>query len=168
MKSKATPILKKIGYIASFFPFAALSLFGVYLLYGSNQYFFIDLELSRQILSEDALELTVSIFFYAIVVLMAAGAILSIWQRKKPAVNKGIIWGCGAVCLICAITFMILVHLVDLFLIAFENANLYLMYFVIGLFVISFPLYSSIRNLIKIKRSPVTFAKSDEQIKVQQ
>ncbi|MBQ4153402.1 MAG: hypothetical protein IJD11_03505 [Oscillospiraceae bacterium] len=104
----------------------------------------------------------VSVFSYVVMAIVCVMTAVSFIMRQKKTANKALIWGCGILSAIYMIFFMVMSKLIGLFEISFENLNLYLIYFLMTAFSTAIVLYSAIRNLIKIKNTPVTFAKSDE------
>lgn len=153
---------KKIGYVASFLPFAAISALFMYVLYESNQTFFYQILPEKMDISSKALSISSDVLFYVLAAGSAILAVLAIAKRREKRFNMAALIASIAVCVAGAVAFMVLCHLVGVFPIAFENANLYLAYFLFAVLANALALFSSIRNLIKIKRAPVTFAKSAE------
>lgn len=162
MLKNIKPDWKKIGYVASFLPFAAVSALFIWVLFESNQIFFGEPLPAKMDISYRALSISTAIMFGVIAVAAIVLSIISLTKRKEKRFNLAALLIAIAVCAAGAVTFMVLCHLVGIFTIAFENMNLYLLYFGFALLANALVLFSSIRNLIKIKRAPVTFAKSAE------
>lgn len=155
--------LKKIGFFAAYLPFLAVTGFFLYVLHSSNRYFFA-YPASSAAFTANQLEQITSVFIAVSVVLIVILTVLSFTLRQKKKANKLLLWACGIFSVLCMIFFMVLCHLDGLFMVAFENVNLYLLYFFMAAFSTALVLFSAIRNLVKIKRSPVTFAKSEAKI----
>lgn len=98
----------------------------------------------------------IGVIIAAIVVM----AVLSVTMRKKFVANKAILYGVGGIALLGAVTFMILLSVLGPFEIAFENANLYVMYFLFVVLANAYVIFAAIRNILKSKKEAVVFAKS--------
>lgn len=153
-------IWRKIGFYASYLPFVILSGFFLYLLYESNQVFFA-YPYQGSIFTARQLEQILSVFLIVCLVLVMLLTVLSFTMRHKKSVNKALIWACGIFAVLCMTFFIVLCKFNGLFEIALNNMNLYILYFFIAVFSTAIVLFSAIRNLVKIKRAPVTFAKSE-------
>lgn len=153
---------KKIGYVASLVVFALISALFIYILYDSNRVFFADLLPAKMDISYRTLSISSTVLFYVLAAAAVILSIISIAKRKEKRFNLAVLLIAIAVCAAGAVTFMVLCDFVGIFTIAFENVNLYLLYFGFALLANALVLFSSIRNLIKIRRTPVTFAKSAE------
>ena len=148
-------VWRKIGFYASYLPFIILSGFFLYLLYESNQFFFA-YPYQGSIFTVRQLEQILSVFLVVCLLLVMLLTVLSFTMRHKKSVNKALLWACGVFSVLCMIFFIVLCKLNGLFEIAFNNVNL----FIAG-FSTAIVLFSAIRNLVKIKKMPVTFAKSE-------
>ena len=160
MKAVSKLPWKKIGYICLCVAMGIVSAFFLITLYQSNQLFFDNLTIDA-VITAKVLELATTIFAYAMVIIIAVMSVVSFVMRQKKAVNKGLIWGSGILSVLGMVFFMVFAKLNGMFEIGFENANLYVLYFLISVFATALPLFSAIRNLVKIKHSPVTFAKAE-------
>lgn len=160
LKVNMNNIWRKIGFCASYLPFIILSGFFLYLLYASNQVFFA-YPYQGSIFTVRQLEQILSVFLVVCLLLVMLLTVLSFTMRHKKSVNKALLWACGVFSVLCMIFFIVLCKLNGLFEIAFNNVNLYILYFFIAGFSTAIVLFSAIRNLVKIKRAPVTFAKSE-------
>ena len=159
MKAKMKNIWRKIGFCASYLVFMLLSVFFLFLLYESNEYFFA-FPYQDSIFTAGQLDTILSVFLTVCLVLVVLLTVLSFTMRQKKGVNKALLWACGIFSVLCMVFFMVLCKLNGLFEVAFENTNLYALYFLIAAFSTAVVLFSAIRNLVKIKKAPVTFAKS--------
>ena len=155
MKTNMKNVWRKIGFYASYLPFIILSGFFLYLLYESNQFFFA-YPYQGSIFTVRQLEQILSVFLVVCLLLVMLLTVLSFTMRHKKSVNKALLWACGVFSVLCMIFFIVLCKLNGLFEIAFNNVNLY-----IPGFSTAIVLFSAIRNLVKIKKMPVTFAKSE-------
>ncbi len=162
MTAKTKTILKTIGYVASFLPFAAISALFCYVIYESNQVFFYNLLSSSTMISTTAVIITSDALFYLISASAVLFSILAIVKRKEKRYNQIALWAPIAVCIVGLITFIVLCHLVGTFLVSLEHINLYLAYLLFSLLANALPLYASLHHLIKLKRRPITFAKNTE------
>ena len=160
MKANNKNIWRKIGFYASYLPFIILSGFFLYLLYESNQFFFA-YPYQGSIFTARQLEQILSVFLIVCLVLVMLLTVLSFTMRHKKSVNKALIWACGIFAVLCMTFFIVLCKFNGLFEIALNNMNLYILYFFIAAFSTAIVLFSAIRNLVKIKKMPVTFAKSE-------
>lgn len=164
MKVNMKQILRKIGFIASYLPCLLVSVFFLLALHISNQGFF-GYAYPGSIFSESLLQQIVMIFLVAAVAVVGGMAIVSFTMRQNKLVNKALIWGCAGFSVLCMIFFIVMCQLNSLYDLALGNVNLYLIYFFMAAFSTAIVLFSAIRNLVRIKRTPVSFAKSKEQPK---
>ena len=152
MNEKKKRIGRLIAYILLSVLFAAISVFFITVLISSNDTFFNSTASRSKVFVPDIM---IGIIVAAIVVM----AVLSITMRKKFVVNKALLYGVGGVSLLGAVAFMILLSVFGPFEIAFENANLYVMYFLFVVLANAYVIFAAIRNMRKGKKS-VVFAKS--------
>ena len=150
---------KTIGTVSLYVFMGLLSAFFLVALYQSNLYFFSFITYDA-VIPQQGLELSRHIFIAVITLAVVALSVISIVMRHKKTVNKILLGAAAGLSLLSMIFFMVMAQLSGRFEIGFQNANLYAVYFLISLFSAALPLFSAILNLIKIKRAPVTFAKT--------
>ncbi len=150
MNEKKRKTGRLIGYILLTVLFAAISVFFIAVLVSSNNTFFIRNAQSKFF----APDIMIGIIIAAIVIM----AVLSVTMRKSLSANKALLYCTGILSLLGAITFMILLSAIGPFDIAWENANLYIMYFLFVALANAYIIFAAIRNIRKNKA--VVFAKS--------
>ncbi|MDD6236951.1 MAG: hypothetical protein PUB00_06165 [Clostridiales bacterium] len=153
MNEKKKRIGRLIAYILLSVLFAAISVFFIMVLVSSNDTFFNRTASQSKFSVPDIM---IGVIIAAIVVM----AVLSVTMRKKFVANKAILYGVGGIALLGAVTFMILLSVLGPFEIAFENANLYVMYFLFVVLANAYVIFAAIRNILKSKKEAVVFAKS--------
>lgn len=153
MNEKKKRIGRLIAYIALSVLFAAISVFFILVLVSSNDTFFTPTSSQSKFSAPD-------IMIGVIIAAIAVMAVLSVTMRKKFVANKALLYGVGGIALLGAIAFMILLSVMGPFEIAFENANLYVMYFLFVVLANAYVIFAAIRNILKTKKEAVVFAKS--------
>lgn len=160
MKEKTTQMFRKIGLIASYLPFAGISAFFLLLLDRGNRMFF-SYSSPQSGITTTLLRQIVTVFSWAAILLLCVLTVLSFALRQKKRLNQGLIVGCGGFAALYTVFFLVMARLIGLYEISLKNLNLYALYFIVALLATAILLYSAIRNLIWIKKSPVTFAKQN-------
>lgn len=160
MNEKKRKIGRLIGYILLSILFAAISVFFIMVLISSNDTFFNSTAPQSKFFVPD-------IMIAVIIAAIAIMAVLSVTMRKKFIANKALLYGVGGISLLGAVAFMILLSVFGPFEIAFENANLYAMYFFFVVLANAYVIFAAIRNIRKGRKESVVFAKSlsDSKIK---
>ncbi len=160
MKSNLKKILKTIGLVASYLPFAAITLFSMMMLDSGNR-LFLNYPHPDSIISATMVDRVLTIATYVVSVLIFAAAVFSFLFRSNKRLNQAFLWGSGAFALLYAIFFPVMGVLSAQVPFGWNNLNLYLTYFLFGALACAVVIYSAIRNLIKIQKSGVTFAPAD-------
>ncbi len=161
MKLNPKKILKTIGLVVSYLPFATITLFSMMMLDSGNR-LFLNYPHPDSIISAIMVDRVLTIVSYAVSALIFAAAIFSFLFRSNKRLNQAFLWGSGAFALLYAIFFPVMGVLSAQIPLGWNNLNLYLIYFLFGALACAVVIYSAIRNLIKIQKSEGTVAPAEQ------
>lgn len=156
MKASVVKIFKYIGIGAGYLVFGFLQLIMLIFVSETNYLFFTESNFSTS-----GVALAGEIFFYVVAFLSVATAVISVFGRKKKLLNWISLLVIAVSALAAAITFAVFLAVFsNEYAFAFENFNLYGIYMLSVILANLFSIYSVVFNLIRFKRTPITFQKS--------